>query len=158
MRRDMHKVIVERPRLGGRGPHRGTPWEKNADLDDLPTKEGARKRHLARGSAKGLNENLAPLKRYLRKQVGRPWNAVYRDISARLKAGNAVQQHVRAHLWDFVNRNVTITDDGEILRAPPHWPWRTALRVGELFVHPRTGLLVAVKQRRGARAKKARAR
>jgi hypothetical protein len=145
----MHKVIVERPRRGSRGPYRGIPWEKNADLDNLPAKEGVRKRHVASGARKELNENLAPLKRYLQKQVGRPWNSVYRDISAGLKATSAVQQHVRDHVWDYVHRQVTIEGRNHVVRGPPHWPWRhAALRAGELYIHPTTGILTAVKRGR----------
>ncbi|MGH7561052.1 MAG: hypothetical protein ACRENB_08525 [Gemmatimonadales bacterium] len=155
MRRDMHKVIVERPRLADFAPSRPPRWEKNADPDDLPAREGIRRRHVVGNSSKQLNENLAPLKRYLRKQVGRPWNAVYRDISRRLRPTSAVQQHVRDHVWDYVTRHVTIDPSGELLVTPPFRPaWRTRLAAGDLFIHPETGLLAVVKPRR--RAKKRR--
>jgi hypothetical protein len=49
-----------------------------------------------------LNENLAPLRRYLERQVGRPWDKVYSEISRHLRVDNAVQQHVRDHISDFV--------------------------------------------------------
>lgn len=63
MRADMNKVIVERPR-GGRGyPQRSERFARN--VEDWPSR--ARKCHY---KTKYLNENLAPLKRYLRSQVG----------------------------------------------------------------------------------------
>jgi hypothetical protein len=148
MRSDMHKVIVERPRRRSPGKYRPPPWEKNADPSELPSKEGIRKRHVVRGESKELNENLAPLKRYLRKQVGRPWNAVYRDISARLRATSAVQQHVRDHVWDYVERHATLGAKGKVLGQPKWTAGGRVLRVGELYVHPRTGLLAVVKRRR----------
>ena len=152
MRADMHKVIVERPRRGSRGPSRGAPWEKNARLEDLPSKEGIRRRHDAWYGRKELNENLAPLERYLRKQVGRPWNAVYRDISAGLRVTSAVQLHVRQHLWDYVERHVTIGPDRRILRKPGRWlRWPDALDPGDLYIHPETGLLAVVKRKRAVR-------
>lgn len=129
MRPDMHKVIVERERLGTRDPSRPPPWEKNADLDDLPTKEGMRKRHLAAGSTRQLNENLAPLKRYLRQQVGRPWDVVYGEISRSLRPTSAVKQHVRDHLWDFVQRHASIGPNGEVYGPPP---------LGQVEAHPLT--------------------
>ena len=49
-----------------------------------------------------LNENLAPLQRYLARQVGRPWNKIYAEIAEHLKPTSTVQQHVRDHLKDFV--------------------------------------------------------
>ena len=150
MRADMHKVIVERPRRGSRGPYRGVKWEKNARLEDLPTKEGVRRRHAVWGRRKELNEFLAPLERFLRKQVGRPWDHVYRDICAGLKVTSAVQLHVRQHLWDYVERHVTIGADRRILRKPGRWlRWPDALDPGELYIHPATGLLAVVKPRRG---------
>jgi hypothetical protein len=97
MRSDMSRVIVERPRRGGiyrRG--------RDLPLDEQPFREGMRRRHFERGQAKELNENLAPLRRYLECQVGRPWNKVYAEIAAHLRADNAVQQHVRDHIRDFV--------------------------------------------------------
>jgi hypothetical protein len=37
--------------------------------------------------------------------VGRPWNKVYSEIAAHLRADNTVQQHVRDHLRNFVAIN-----------------------------------------------------
>ena len=97
MRADMSRVIVERPRRGGidrRG--RALP------SDDLPQHEGMRRPHHLAGDWKGLNENLAPLRRYLECQVGRPWDKIYSEIATHLRVDNTVQQHVRDHLRDFV--------------------------------------------------------
>jgi hypothetical protein len=143
MRQDMHKVIVERPRRG-RGPYRPPAWEKNARLEDLPTKEGIRKRHVR--DSKALNENLAPLLRYLEKQVGRPWNAVYRDISAGLRPSSAIKKHVRDHVWDYVERYATLGPNGQVV-AQRQRGYVYTLRPGALYVHPRTGLLAKVKRR-----------
>jgi hypothetical protein len=98
MRPDMSHVIVERPRLRDGRTRKGRP----RPADDLPHHEGMRRPHIVGGSAKRLNENLAPLRRYLERQIGRPWDQVYSEISVCLRADNAVQQHVRDHLRDFV--------------------------------------------------------
>lgn len=133
MREDMYKVIVERPR------HK--PWAKPGrkpkygSYDGEPGFIGMRRFHKERHDYKPLNENLAPLRRYLFKQVGRPWNKVYAEISQHLRADNAVQQHVRDHIRDFV----------EVCPRPEvksRWyrhvstPWRQPL-----YVHATTGLL-----------------
>lgn len=97
MRADMSRMIVGRPRRGGRY-RRGRP----VPLEDLPHREGIRRRHQISGGSKELNENLAPLRRYLARQVGRPWDKVYADIAAHLRVDNTVQRHVRDHLHDFV--------------------------------------------------------
>jgi hypothetical protein len=93
----MSRVIVERPRRGG-----FTRRGRALQFDDLPRHEGMRRRHYIGGNWKELNENLAPLRRYLERQVGRPWSKVYSEIAAHLRADNTVQQHLRDHLRDFV--------------------------------------------------------
>ncbi len=65
------------------------------------------------------NENLAPLRRYLERQVGRQWDKVYSEIAERLRPTSTVQQHVRDHLSDFVNvRRAPTTRFGTRLDAP----------------------------------------
>jgi hypothetical protein len=131
MREDMAQVIVERPRIKPFNTRKG----RRQALDDLPTHEGMRRAQALRGDRKQLNENLAPLRRYLESQVGRPWNKVYAEIAARLRVDNTVQQHVRDHLRDFVaitpRRNIS--------------GWRAPIDGGlwwqRLYVDPVTGLL-----------------
>src|SRR5438874_10641294 len=86
-----------------------------------------------RGDSKQLNENLAPLRRYLARQVGRPWNKVYAEIAANLRVDNAVQQHVRDHLRDFV----ALKPRRDVTRGG----FRGSLWWQELYVEPKTGLL-----------------
>lgn len=98
MRKDMAKVIVERPRYKDGSDKKG----RRHPLEELPSKIGMRRAHKERGTWKMLNENLSPLRRYLEKQVGRPWNKVYAEIAAGLRVSSTVQQHVRDHIKDFV--------------------------------------------------------
>jgi hypothetical protein len=131
MREDMARVIVERPRIKPFSNRKG----RRQALEDLPTHEGMRRGRAWRGDRKQLNENLPPLRRYLQRQVGRPWDKVYSEIAAHLHVGSAVQQHVRDHLRDFV----AITPRRNI------HSWRSSYRGGlwwqELYVDPVTGLL-----------------
>ncbi len=139
MRKDMYKIIVERPR-GGAGFTMNR--SRHSDPDDLPHQVGMRKfRDLNGTRSKYLNENLAPLRRYLFKQVGRPWDRVYSEIRENLEADNVVQRHVLDHLDDYVVRNVAIGKKGEWLNGNPEcWspdlPWHQPL-----YVDPRDGLL-----------------
>jgi hypothetical protein len=74
MRWDMFKIIVERPRRYGLGGWtRGRPPR---NVQDAPCYEGMRRRY-SDYERKELNENLAPLRRYLVRQVGRPWNKIF---------------------------------------------------------------------------------
>ena len=140
MRDDMFKVIVERPRCG-----RAWAVKSKARYDRLPERSHVTGRRLALevGSTKGLNENLAPLKRYLHKQVGRPWDKVFSEICATLDTGSTVKQHVREHIEDFIMVKVGVAADGSFYGsghwggkplAPPMW-WQ------ELYVDPKDGLI-----------------
>lgn len=142
MREDMAKVIVERPRRGGYTSKGG---KRVQDVDLLPSTEGMRAPHVRHWGGKELNENLAPLRRFLNSRVGQKWDEVYSEISAHLKATSAVQQHVRDHVNDFVVTNVTVDAHGELwgtnwgtpflIGAPGYW------RRHELYVDPRDGIL-----------------
>lgn len=129
MREDMFKVIVERPRRGA-GCAASSRKRLNRD-GDLPTKIGvSRHMWLTHAKSKWLRENLAPLKRYLGKQVGRPWRDVQSDILATLRSRDPVQQHVLDHLKDFVARHVAIDGNGDWIEVPQRRrrvrgaPWR----------------------------------
>jgi len=139
MRGDMPKVIVERPR-------RGAGWRRKGRAlrdDDLSLSAIAVKVHdRSRGASKNLNENLAPLRRYLEAQVDRPWRKVWSEICAQLKPTNTVQQHVRDHIPDFIAIKTRLRD-GEIF---VHERWRAGpVRLKEshvrLFVDPSSGLV-----------------
>lgn len=146
MRKDMAKVIVERPRLGSRGPFK-YGRSKNIPLDDLPTKVSmGRAQDGSARERRELNENLRPLRRYLRAQVGRRWDAVYRDISRELRVTSAVQQHVRDHVREEVERVVKVGAKGRVWAfKAERWPgggWRE-LRRGALYIDPKSGVLKA---------------
>jgi hypothetical protein len=92
MRADMAKVIVERPRK------KGGAWIKLKGYrrrlrrygeEGPPVREGIKA--CWRGGTKYLNEHLGPLRRYLDKQVGRPWDKVFSEICAHIDRSNAVQ-------------------------------------------------------------------
>jgi hypothetical protein len=111
-----------------------------------------RRRHLINGDGKTLNENLKPLRRYLESQVGRPWDKVYAEIAAHLRVDNAVQQHVRDHLRDFV----AITPR----RVAAGWRHRPAtyLWYQPFYVDPATGLLLRTDQLPEEKVRRRRAR
>lgn len=127
MRADMFKVIVERPRWGaGHAP----PVKLKKDRNDL-SRIGL-KRHAKEQAAytKSLNENLAPLVRFIERRVGRRWDDVFSEICDQLDTGSTVKMHVRQHLRDFVLFGISHGRRGELLRGgacsasrPPQLPW-----------------------------------
>jgi len=136
MREDMSRVIVERPRLGG-GRHRKG---RAVPLEELPSHEGMGRPYTLSGDCKSLNENLSPLRRYLERQVGRPWNKVYSEISRHLRADSTVQQHVRDHLRDFVAVKPR-RQSGALYCTQGGKERRDRLWYQPLYVDPRDGLL-----------------
>jgi hypothetical protein len=77
MREDMYKVIVERPRRGKDGYAAAARLRND---HSGPT----RLRTRAGYGYHSLNENLTPLRGYLRAQFGRPWDKVFSEICANI--------------------------------------------------------------------------
>ncbi|KRA75861.1 hypothetical protein ASD78_07830 [Lysobacter sp. Root667] len=157
MRKDMYKVIVERPRRGGRYSKELRP---PSDPEDQPQHESLKFRHRSR---KWLNENLNPLRRYLGRQAGRRWDEVYSELCANIDRRNTVQQHIHEHLEDFVALRVQALDGalhyergyGGLQRLDRSW-------APKLYVDPVSGLLLinhaGIQARREAKREYARAR
>lgn len=144
MRKDMSKVIVERPRQG-RAAAGKRPGRTRALVDDdgepIRAVKSVREPKGKAQKTKTLNETLNPLKRYLASNVGRPWNKVYSEISEHLKPTSTVQQHVRDHLEDFVATK-TRMKAGAVMVTPCFGGERALADHHALYyVHPRTGLL-----------------
>src|ERR1039458_7137955 len=137
MRRDLSHVIVERPRLGGHFDRKGRP----IPLEDLPKHEAMRRPHARCHNLKEFNENLAPLRRYLEHQVGRPWNKIYSEIAQNLRADSTVQQHVRDHLDDFVAVNPRRLVVGAFYGPGEKTERSECLWYQPLYVDPKDGLL-----------------
>lgn len=160
MREDMAKVLVERPRRGRHGVRKG---RLPRDAESLPAFIGLRRQVQERGETKDLNENLAPLRRYLERQLGRPWNKVYGEMRARIDAGNTVQAHVLAHVDQFISLRVVKTAPSQ--NAPcgltyQGWGWRGGLlplRERELYVDPDDGLIKRARRRVARRLRAERA-
>jgi hypothetical protein len=144
MREDMAKLIVERARLNAGAQRKG----RARNPEDMPMHEGMRRAQELRGNPKNFNENLAPLRRFLERQVGRPWNKVYAEITAHLRVNSTVQQHVRDHLHDFVAvvARENISSNRGAGRGGLWWQ--------EFYVHPSTGLLCRTDKLRKAKARR----
>lgn len=135
----MAKVLCEHPRGGWRGKRRS---RHRGPLEDSPRREPI-SRH--RGGTKWLGENLGPLRRWLLAQVGRPWDAVYGDLRARIDPGNAVQLHIWQHAQEYVARYVEIVE-GKPCHAVGTGAWfrplsRVDARRSPVYVCPSRGIL-----------------
>jgi len=148
MRDDMFEIIIERPRRGSRWmthPRRARRMDAKVvaarDPDSLLAKLGMQRGAKMGRAHKGLNENLAPLRRYLEKQINRPWDKVWSDICQNLSINSTVQQHVRDHVGDFVAIHTALKDG--VLYGQTRYGKQHPLRHlhYRLYVDPRTGIL-----------------
>jgi hypothetical protein len=98
MRDDMHRVIITRPRILNGASRKG----RLKPIEERPLKRGMRRDHSEKGSDKSLNDYLSPLRRYLAKQVGRPWDKVYSEIASKFGTRGPIHYHLRMHIFDFV--------------------------------------------------------
>jgi hypothetical protein len=131
MREDMAKVLVERPRFG-----RGLKYPRGAGreaMEDRARHEPIKSPHLRR--RKELNENLAPLRRFLRGKIGQRWDDIYSEICQRINRDSAVQMHIWQHLmWEVQRDPVKIQEAIDRGRGGRFgWGW--------MYVDPASGRL-----------------
>lgn len=106
------------------------------------------------GGSKYLTDDLEPLIRYLRSNVGQHWDKVYSDLSRSLDRSTTIGQHVFDHLKHMVHTNGVkddrrlITHDGRAPRDITDGSW---FRVPEFYVHPKSGVLMQIKPKRKPR-------
>ena len=148
MRADMAKVIVERPRGKGWAWNKPKGYRRRLGRygqDGPPNHEGIKARW--HGRTKDLNEHLGPLRRYLDRQVGRPWDKVFSEICAHINRNSAVQDHVRDHVEAYVCIHIILID-GVPCSAEGGREYGEPLshfRYRRWYVCPRSGLLKKVK-------------
>ena len=150
MRNDMRHAAIDRPRYRGFGEPR-LMREHNVhatvkkDPDSLP-KQG--KMSMGYGS-KELSDNIKPLERFLRKQVGRQWDAVWSEISRECPADGVMQQHIRDHVVRMVETNVRLIDGIPCVLNYMTRGWKPVQNNywDQLYVCPKTGQLRSAKKK-----------
>lgn len=152
MRKDMGKIITERPRHGSSNPNIKTrmsiPW-KGHDADYEIDKRQSSSRHRIHGyDAKSFTDVLGPLYHYLDKQVGRPWNKVYSELCEFLDKRKVTHAHVFTHIDQHVEKDVYKGVD----RRWHSRPYGSDVR--GLYVNPKTGLICRQKPLKEAERKK----
>jgi len=142
MREDMSKVVIERPRHGHYLPSmktglRITRYDPEDEYEDLPKRAPA-SRGRQKGGGKYFSDLLGPLRRYLRSNVGRPWDKVYSEMKQHLDSRKTTGQHIFEHVQSEVSLRCYVGEDGVVYEQPG---WGKPRPVRGLYVHPRTGLL-----------------
>src|SRR5207247_5947029 len=87
---------------------------------------------------KDFSDLLGPLRRYLRKQVGRTWDKVWSEITQTLDSRSLTGQHIFDHIRSEVEQEAWIGEDGRLYHKRR---WGSIQRLDGLYVHPVTGLL-----------------
>lgn len=162
-RRDkrLHEEVIECGRHGGgarnkkskeAGQHKHK--QRLQRLDTFPAHESIREVRKVAPST-GLADNLEPLKRWLARQVGRPWAKVYAGLGRIARPDSMHGAHIRGHLLDYVQAKTWLDENGEVVvpgrfgAVPdPKFPLR-GFRPW-YFVHPVTGLLLKMPGREPA--------
>jgi len=127
VRHDMGRVIIERPRVGG-GRAR---FARGQDSENVSGSAPMRPRGHDR---KELTDLWGPLRRFLRSNVGRPWNKVWSEICEHADARSVVGTHLRAHVHDLVETRPIMQGKAAYSRAGRPL-------VNCFYVNPRTRLL-----------------
>ena len=103
-----------------------------------------------RKQEKGFGENLAPLKRFINKQIGRPWNKVYSEICQHNSKAGAVGLHIFQHLFAYIETNTEKYEHGRIYTKAgdtTHWNWaRYEISHGTLYVDPNDNIIKRYKK------------
>lgn len=138
----MSKVVTEAPRRGSGERSKKTALtvhrDRYEDDDHGPTRHKASRRGQYGWNAKEFSDVLGPLRRFLRKNVGRPWNSIYSELSQHLDKRSLTGLHIWDHIKYEVEQNCDIKD-GKVVHLRRYWnEWRP---VEGFYVHPVTGLL-----------------
>jgi hypothetical protein len=153
MRSDMGRVVIERPRRGSshespKVRHFRGRVNEEGDYDGLtrlPSSSNKINGFVPKIPDKSFTDLLGPLRRYLRKNVGRPWDNVYSEASESLKAGGWGVNHVFTnHFLGEVDRTVYQDESGALISLQ-HSNRFGRLPLWGFYVHPRTGLLCYAK-------------
>jgi len=144
MRTDMGRVVIERPRYGSsnKSPkirHFGGRIDDENDYDGItriPSSRGKIEALVPKTRIKDFTDVLGPLRRYLRKSVGRPWDKIYSEAVQSLKSGGWGVEHVfYVHFLREVEREVYRDADGVVMHLNRDYP------VSGFYVDPKTKLL-----------------
>jgi hypothetical protein len=171
MRKDLNKVLTERPRKGSGSRNLKTGFHENGydnresreDHYSLP-KIGKMKMHNRENGpyddTKEFSDLLGPLHRWIEAQVGRNWDKVYSDIRNAFPNSNKQNHHlIDTHLMGYINRNCFIEKVGKVNKVfelAPGWrgyEGKRELSYGEIYVDPHTNVLKIYKKNKRTRYK-----
>lgn len=146
MRKDLQKLLCEQERHGSDRSYKEVRRKRDFSIDVnefSAGRESMTKRYMIVGNNKEFSENFNPLFGIIRKNVNRPWDKVFSELNKIFDMRNHVNAHIVIHLFDFVERETFIGEDGEVWERNKYGPNRPIKDSGsEYYVHPVTGILL----------------
>lgn len=133
MRNDLCKTFQIRTRSRGAACSRQLPQ----DLESLPQREGMRERYAHASSSHQQITNASAVRRWLRSQVGRPWDSVYRALCANYDRRKFINRVLLDFVVDQLETRIFFDTDGTAMTSS-RWGGHAAYG---LYVHPETGVL-----------------
>ncbi|MBC7921211.1 MAG: hypothetical protein H7Z75_08980 [Ferruginibacter sp.] len=124
---------------------------RQSQFERAKHQEGMKEMH--GGGRKLMTDNLEPLIRYLRSNVGQHWDKVYSNLSNKLDKSSVTGLHVFQHLTDFVHTKV-ILENRKVYPADLSWCRRGSTELvshekwPSFYVHPKSGVLMEAKSKR----------
>lgn len=117
MRDDFSKILVERERF--RHADHFTNYRHLKIFRDQEMYYGGRESMKIRYNhgydRKSFNENLNPLKGWLRSCLGKKWDKCYSELRKKFDARSVVNNHILEHLWDYIETNTFVGDKGRVM-------------------------------------------
>ncbi len=156
MRKDMYRVVTERPRRGSGARNRKSRLKiRNYDesMDsNLPKRQPMLMRDRTHQyGEKEFSDVLGPIERWLHSQVGRPWSKVYSEIRKALPA--TAKEPIR-HIWDAhirsqIQMNCRMGVDGKVytcrmgsFNTSDLNGWEPVKGTGTFYIHPINNLFL----------------
>ena len=145
----MGEELIECSRGGGSSGERAKGYNKKRIGNDFRFSDKHEGMKVRSGGSKYQTDNLQPLVRFLRSNIGKHWDKVYSELCQRLDKKTMLGQHVFQHLFDFVETKVYISE-GKIFRISGWGGERelTSFKRPGFYVHPKSGVLMLVKQKK----------
>ena len=137
MRRDVHKVISERPK-SGRTWESKTPRKKQVVLDAPGDQLDENSNHIRQKRQKHRGARFNILERFLVNRVGRPWDKVYAEACEVADPRSFHGAEIRDYLKSLVAIDCWM--EGRTLMSHD-WSGRPQ-KVQGLYVHPKSRLLL----------------
>ncbi|OGM97188.1 MAG: hypothetical protein A2817_01525 [Candidatus Yanofskybacteria bacterium RIFCSPHIGHO2_01_FULL_39_8b] len=138
----MIKIINEPAKAGSSNPGIKTGFRirnhYNSKLEDSPKRISISQCRYKNGFSKEKITTLQPLRRFLMRNINRPWDKIYSNFCRRIDKRNFVGNRALNNLKSEVLTDCVIGDDGKIY-AKPNYGRRVPVR--GFYVHPLTKLL-----------------